>query len=126
MPTAVAVPIEEPPPFALDAHRSLLANAEALVAARLRRTLEPPEREALVSALGEGLSVLQAGGADARRQLLASHALLALANPGGAQLWACVLEAAEAEVTSVRELASAVVVACAAMAGVLFASSLGM
>lgn len=74
----------------------------------------------------EGLSILQAGGADARRQLLAGGMLTALAHPGAAQLWASALEAAEGEVQSVETLCIAVTEGCSAIAAVLFTSALGL
>ena len=72
-------------------------------------------------------SVLHAGSADARHQLLASHAtVVALASPGAAQLWACCLEACEGEVASVDALATAITAGCAAVAGLLLANALGI
>ena len=92
---------------------------------RLRRdALEASERGALLTGLDEGLSVLQAGGADARSTLLTSNVLLALANPAGAQLWACITEAAEGQPTSVQSMATAIERAASTMAGLLFASEL--
>ena len=85
------------------------------------------ESAALRQALDEGLSVLQAGGSDARQQLLAADATVALASPGAAQLWACCLEACEeGEVASVEALATAITSGCAAVAGLLFANAFGV
>ena len=110
----------------LDPALSLGANLERLVATRLRRGLEEEERTALRDALDEGLSVLQAGGAEVRQQLLTAQSTVALASPGAAQLWACCLEASEGEVASVASLSAAISAACSAIAGVLFAASLGV
>ena len=114
------------PPFALDADASLAANVERLAGRRLRRALEPAERAAIGAALEEGLSILQAGDAEARRALLSSCILGALVHPGAAQLWASALEAAEGELESVEALAAAITSDCASIAGVLFASGLGL
>ena len=104
---------------------SLLANAEALVAMRMGKDgLDAMERAALLAGLDDGLSVLQAGSAHARSTLLASNVLLALATPSGAQLWACIAEAADAQPTIVGAMASAIERCCSTMAGALFASSL--
>ena len=105
---------------------SLLANAEALVATRLDRPdgLDATERAALLTGLDDGLSVLQAGGAHARSTLLGSNVLVALASPSGAQLWACIAEAADGQPTTVGAMALAIERCCSTMAGVLFASSL--
>jgi hypothetical protein len=72
----------------------------------------------------DGLSVLQAGGGDARATLLASNVLVALATPSGAQLWACVTEATDGQPTTAGAMASAIERCCTTMAGALFASSL--
>ena len=53
--------------------------------------LDAVDRAALLTGLDDGLSVLQAGGADARSALLTSNVLVALAAPAGALLWACVV-----------------------------------
>ena len=121
-----AQPPPPPPPFAFEAGRSLSANFERLVQLRLQRALEASELTAIRAALDEALSVLQAGGAERRRQLLAADAAVALANPGTAQLWASCLEAMEGEVESVQALMGDVVNGCSAIAAVLFASAVGM
>jgi len=120
-----AVPVTLEEPFALLHTASLLANAEALVAMRLRHDgLDASERAALLTGLDDGLSVLQAGGAEARSTLLASNILVALATPAGAQLWACTAEAAEGQPQSVESMATAIERCCSTMAGALFASQL--
>ena len=81
-----------------------------------------PTREGL----DEGLSVLQAGGADARSTLLTSNVLIALTTPAGAQLWVCIAEAAEGQPSSVEAMANAIERCCSTMAGALFASQLLM
>jgi len=121
----IAVPVAPDEPFALLPTSSLLANAELLVAMRLRRDgLDASERAALLTGLDDGLSVLQAGGADARSTLLASNVLVALATAAGAQLWACVAEAAEGQPQSVEAMATAIERCCSTMAGALFASQI--
>ena len=80
----------------------------------------------LDTALEEALSVLQAGGAEARRQLLDADALHALATPSAAFLWATSLEATEDTVSSVSTMATAIVKSCSDIAAVLFASALGL
>ena len=66
------------------------------------------------------------GDAEARRALLSSCILGALVHPGAAQLWASALEAAEGELESVEALTAAITSDCASIAGVLFASGLGL
>ena len=90
--------------------------------------MEAEERTVLSSALDEGLSVLQAGNADARRSLLTepSGLLSALAQPGAAQLWACCLEATEGDVESVASAAAAIVEGCSAVSVVLFTAAVGL
>ena len=92
----------------------------------MRRTLTDSERTTLIQALEEGLSVLQAGGVDTRRELLQSNVLVALAKPPAAHLWACALEAAERELQSMALLANTIVDACSNVAAMLFASALGI
>ena len=120
-----AAPVAPDEPFALLPTASLVANAETLVAMRLRHDgLDAVERAVLLTGLNDGLSVLQAGGADARSALLASNVLVALAVPAGALLWACVAEAAEGQPASVATMAAAIERCCSTMAGALFASQL--
>ena len=69
----------------------------------------------------EGLSLLQSGGAEERRQLLGAVSFTtAMATSGTAQLWACCMEVAERPVTDVAAVAQAVVAACSAVAAMLF------
>jgi hypothetical protein len=124
LPSPLPMPIERA--FVLDATQSLLDNAQRLVQARMRRTLTDSEHTTLIQALEEGLSVLQAGGVDTRRELLQSNVLLALGRPPAAQLWACALETAEGELQSVAVLANAIIDACSNVAAMLFASALGI
>ena len=129
-PLPIPMPIPMPPPaqqtFAVDAGKSLAANVQRLVEARLRRQLSPSEREAVRQALEEGLSVLQAGGAEAGRSLLESNMLVALTRPPAAHLWASVLEASERGVSSLTALTAAIVDVCSDLAAMLFASALGL
>ena len=124
MPTAEAVPI----PDAVEPMRTLSANARMLLEARLSRRLGDAEAQRLDAALGEALSVLQAGGDDARQQLLASTTMAtALLNPGAAMLWACVIETVtEGDASSAAAFATSVVAAASSIAGALFASAFGM
>ena len=120
------VPAEPVAPFVLDATASLGANLGRLVAMRMRRsTLQPEEQLALDGALEEGLSVLSAETAEARRQLLAATAIVALSNVGAAQLWACSLEACgDGEVESVAALAAEITAHCGTIASALLAAAL--
>ena len=130
LPMPPAPPLPSPLPaqqaFAIDASRSLVANAARLIEARLQRPLAQSEGDELERALEEGLSVLQAGGAEARRSLLRSSVLVALTRPPAAQLWAAVLEASERDVPSLAALTAAIVDACSNLAAMLFASALGL
>ena len=111
----------------LDAAVSIGANLERLVALRLRRALQADEQTALASALEVGLSVLHAGTAEARRQLLAASAVVALSNAGAAQLWACSLEACgDGEVASVAALAVEITTHCGTISSALLAAALGV
>ena len=120
------VPAEPVAPFVLDATASLGANLGRLVAMRMRRsTLESEEQLALYGALEEGLSLLDAGTAEAQRQLLAASASVALSTFGAAQLWACSLEACgDGEVESVAALAAEITAHCGTIASALLAAAL--
>ena len=65
-------------------------------------------------------------GAEARRQLLAANALVSLATPGAAFLWASSVEASESVTPTVTEVAAAIVKSCSDIAAVLFASAMGL
>lgn len=123
---APMVPAEPVAPFVLDATESLGANLRRLVAMRLRRALQPAELTALDGALETGLSVLNAETAEARRQLLAASATVALSNAGAAQLWACTLEACGDEVASVAALAAEITAHCATISSALLGAALGV
>jgi len=113
------------PPFAIDAATSLGANLQRLLAHRLRRSLTPPEAAAVPIAASEGLSILQAGDAQARERLLATPMGTALSTPGAAQLWASAVEAVtESQVDSVEALLAAVVSSCSNVAGAVFAAAI--
>ena len=119
------VPAEPVAPFVLDATASLGANLGRHVAMRMRRSLQPEEQLALDDALETGLSVLSAEAAEARRQLLAATAIVALSNVGAAQLWACSLEACgDGEVESVAALAAEITAHCGTIASALLAAAL--
>ena len=123
MPVAEAVVV----PDAIDPTLTLSANARRLLEARLSRRLEASEAQRLDEALAEALSVLQAGGDDARQQLLATEMATAMLNPGAAMLWACVTETAtEGGVSSSAAYATALVAAASTIAGALFASAFGV
>ena len=84
-----------PPPLAIDPLQSLGANLRRVIERRLNHQLSPSEAATVANALGEGLSVLQAGGEAARQQLLGTNVLVALTSQGGAWLWASTLEATD-------------------------------
>ena len=116
-----------PPPFVLDAAVSIGANLERLVALRLRRALQADEQTALASALEVGLSVLHAGTAEARRQLLAASAIVALSNVGATQLWACALDACgDGEVEGVAALAATITANCGTISSALLGAALDL
>ena len=125
-PPPIPLPAAAVEPFAIDATLSLSMNAHRLIAASLRRPLRPDEAAAMDEALDEALSVLQAGDAAARRQLLATNALAALTTPSAAFLWASCVEATEGTVASVAALQASVVKTCSEIAAVLFASAMGL
>ena len=102
MPTADAVPI----PDRVEPARSLSANTQLVLASRLSRPLSAAEVSALDTQLIEALSFLQGGdGAAQRRLLLETEMAAALLVPAAAQLWACVMEAAEGGASSVAAFA---------------------
>ena len=127
-PPIIPLPPTAVEPFAIDATLSLRLNARRLITASLRRPLQPDEAIAMDEALDEALSVLQAGDAAARRQLLDTNALAALTTPSPSAgfLWASCVEATEGTVASVAALAAAVVKMCSEIAAVLFASAMGL
>ena len=120
----VPAPVQPQQPFSIDASQSLLANIRALLGSRLGRPLTPPELASLESALEQALGILQAGGAAAQRQLLATGILAAMLDPGAAQLWASTLEAAESGSTDVAAIAQAIVDSCSAVSAALFSAVL--
>ena len=125
-PSLPPLPAAVPSSFAIDPAASLATNVQRLIEARLRRALAPAESASIDNALDEGLSVLQAGGADARRRLLNTPMLAALMVPSAAQMWASTLETAEGEAQSAAAMASALINACSAAAATLFASAIGL
>jgi len=125
-PSLPPLPVAVSSSFAIDPVASLATNVQRLIEARLRRALAPAESASIDSALDEGLSVLQAGGADARRRLLNTPMLAALMVPSAAQMWASTLETAEGEAQSATAMASALINACSAAAATLFASAIGL
>ena len=102
---------------------SLAANLVGLIGSRIRRPLTPSEAVAVTQALDEGLSVLQTGGTEARRQLLETNLLAALATQGGAWLWASALEAIERPAASIATLVANLVEGCSLTASMLFADA---
>ena len=124
---AQMVPAQAVAPFLLDASASLGANLGRHVAMRMRRSLQPEEQSELDGALETGLSVLSAETAEARRQLLAATAIVALSNAGAAQLWACALEACgDVEVESVAALAAEITTQCGTISAALLSAALGV
>lgn len=113
-------------PFALNPMASLRANVQGLLAFRLQAPLGPAEVTTVAESLEEALSVLQAGGAEARSQLLDTSLIVALASPSAAQLWACVTEAileGEAGVGNAASLMNQVVTTASAVASAIFTSA---
>jgi hypothetical protein len=85
--------------------------------------LSPEEAAEVTAALDEGLSILQAGGAVARQQLLGMNLTDALATQGGAWLWAVTLEATASNAPVVATLTAAIVDGSSAVAVMLFAQA---
>ena len=112
-----------PPITLVDPTASLGTNLLRLVGSRIRRAMSPPEIASVTAALDEGLSLLQSGGVDARRQLLGTSILVALGNQSGAWLWASALEAIEQPAASIAALANAIVESCSTTAAMLFADA---
>ena len=119
LPLAVAVEI----PSAVDVTVSLTINVRRLLEGRLARLLTVQETAQLEDAMAEALSVLQAGGDETRRQVLAASMAEALMSPGAAQVWASAVEAADASVASPSAFFRALLSSTGAIAGVLFASA---
>ena len=106
---------------------SLSVNVRRLLEARLSQRIAVSEAQRLDEALGEALSVLQAGGNDARRRLLTTDMATAMLSPGASMLWACVTDAAfEGDVSSVEAFGTTLVTAASTIAGAQFASAIGM
>jgi hypothetical protein len=128
-----ACPTPPPPPsvataqfFTVNPSQHILENFRRLVEIRLCRPLSSDDVAALANALDEGLSLLQSGGAEERRQLLgAASFTAALATSSAAQLWACCMEVAERPVSDVAAVAQAVIAACSAVAAMLFSATIG-
>ena len=106
----------------LDVSMSLQSNARRLVQARLGRPMTQPEIQALDAGLVEALGVLRVGMNEEHLAALQSVALIELSTPAGAQLWACLLEAAGRGVHSVEEYVTAVTGAASAIASAQLAS----
>jgi hypothetical protein len=111
------------PAVGIDPAASLLANLLRIVESRARRPLSEAEGDAIITALDEGLSILQSGGAGARMQLLTSNVLLVLPNQGAAWLWASTIEAADRPASSAVMIAAAIVESCSTTAAMLFADA---
>ena len=105
---------------------SLGANVQWLLESRLSRPLTSAENTRLGDTLAEALSVLQSGGDDARRQVLAAPMRRALLSPGAAQVWASAVEAAEGDVQTVSAFCTLLSNSASTIAGVVFATALGM
>ena len=126
-PTPQGEGVQLPPLQAVSSSGSGAANfataLQRLVAIRVRHPLSPDEAATIAAALDEGLSVLQAGGAAARQQLLAMNLGDALATQGGAWLWANTLEATATNPPVVATLATAIVEGASAVAAMIFAQA---
>ena len=92
----------------------------------LRRPLDGAESAQLAQALEQSLNLLQAGGAEAQRQLLQTPLLAALVQPSAAFLVGMSAEAAESGIESVQEYGERVVTGCSAIAGALFTAAFGL
>jgi hypothetical protein len=126
LPLPLPVPVDAAP-FALDGAAGVSDNVARLVQSALRRQIDASERATLDAALEQGLGLLQeGGGAEARRQLLASSSLAALTSTGVAFVWAAALERAENGIPNVDAYARDVVDGCSELAAALFSASLGL
>ncbi|MDC0526074.1 hypothetical protein OAO87_03650 [bacterium] len=117
---AVLIPTTE------EATLSVSANVRRLLEARLSRRLTALESAELDEVLRESLSLLQAGGDEVQRQILAADLGSALLVPGAAHLWGCAVEAAEGDVRSVAAFAEALRNTASEVASALFATALGL
>ena len=123
LPAAEAVPIRD----AIQPTLTLSDNARTLLEARLGRRLSASEGQRVEEALAEALSVLQAGGAEARRRLLSTSMATAMLNPGVAMTWGCVVETiSDGDASSIGAFSSALVATASTIAGALFASAFGV
>ena len=113
-------------PFGLNSALSLRENVIRLLQASLHRSLDPTETDTLDAHLLQALSVLQAGGEQARRDLLSTGVLQALSSTSGAYLWAAALEASENGLQTVDEYGAAVVSTMSEVSTALFATALGV
>jgi len=119
---AAGAPSADTPIFAPSL--SLSASCHRLIGMRMRRPLDESESARINAAFDEGLSLLHTGGAQERHRLLSANVLVALASPGPAQLWACIVDAAESEAKSgASALAAAIVFRCGAIASNVFTSA---
>ena len=113
-----------PPAPAIDVTESLAASVRRVVEARLGRLLAPSDTHHLQDTLEEALSLLQAGSAEQRRELLQTSMGTALASPSGAQLWASALEATSTGPgDSIRAVTAAIIDSVSSVAAALFASA---
>ena len=117
----MAVPILE----AIQSNSTLVVNVRQLVEGRLAQELTADEAGRLEAALQNALSVLQADGAE-RQRILSGTIAAALLSPGGAMLWAVVVETAESEVSDIDAFCAAVLDTVSTIAGAVFASAMGM
>ena len=125
-PQPVPIPVLAAEPFALNSALSLRDNVMRLLQSSMHRSLDQTETDTLDGHLLQALSVLQAGGEQARRDLLSTGVLQALLSTGGAYLWAAALEASENGLQSVDEYGEAVVSTTSEVSTALFATALGV
>ena len=120
----------QPTPVQLDVRVPLSVNARNIVQLRLGRLMTEAEIEALDTGLVDALSLLVTGRQEQRRMALQLVGLTSLSTPGGAQLWASILEAAEpvagSSGFSVDAFVSTLRNAVSAIAGAQLASSFGL
>jgi hypothetical protein len=116
LPVTVAVEI----PSAAEASASFGANVRRLAEARLMYWLSAGEAAQLNEALMDALMVFQTSRQEAK-QLVETSFAAALLHPGAAQVWACVVEALDAEAITLAMFVSAVVDSAYAVASATFA-----
>ena len=133
-PSPVPTPSYVPPfalppaqePFRIDPTASLLSNLMRLVERHVVLLDDSTQSSSstISAAFEEGSSLLMPTATAARRrEMLASNVLTALAHQGMAWLWACTIDAASGDSTSVNSMAMSIVNSCSATAASMFADA---